>query len=243
LLKKAATVLTLAWVALLTAARPGAAQGQPPPSTAFLNISVGAQPQQREIKTVQTPIIYDEAATVTSTQPVDNGPVFDVTGGYHLRERFAVAVGVSYFSASGDSTVVAAVPDPIFTDRPRTATGGGTDLKHTEVGIHLQAVWFVPVSDRFDVALSAGPSIVRVSQELTPTVTVPARTQNIIPVKDQQHATAIGVNVGADGTFMVRPMFGVGLFIRYAGASVDLPAVEDLHVGGFQAGLGIRLRF
>jgi hypothetical protein len=243
-LKQATAALTLILAALAGGPRSAAAQGQSAaPTVAFLNVNVGAQPQQREIKTSQTQTIYDEAATITSTQSIDNGPVFDVTGGYRLTPRFAVAIGVSYFSDQGDSTVVAGIPDPIFTDRPRTVTAVGTDLNHRELGIHLQAVYFVPVSDRFDVSLSAGPSIFRVSQELTPTVAVPARTQNINLVKESQDATAIGINAGVDGNFMITPQFGVGLFVRYAGASVDLSSVEDLNVGGFQTGLGLRVRF
>jgi hypothetical protein len=72
---------------------------------------------------------------------------------------------------------------------------------------------------------------------------VPARTQNISVGNDKQDATAIGVNVGADASYMFTPKLGAGLFVRYAGASVDFDSVEDLNVGGFQAGLGLRIRF
>jgi hypothetical protein len=33
------------------------------------------------------------------------------------------------------------------------------------------------------------------------------------------------------------------VFLRFAGAKVDLPSVEGLGVGGFQAGGGVRVRF
>lgn len=239
---KATTVLTLTAACILAAGR--SAQGQPAPGTgAFLDLNAGAQPQQREITTAESLIVYDETATVTSTQPIDNGPMFDVTGGYHVRDQFAVAVGFSFFSATSTSTLVASIPDPIFTDRPRMVGAVTEDLGHSELGIHLQAVWFFPVTERIDVALSAGPSIFRVSQELTSTVTVPPRTQNISIAPESQDGTTLGFNAGFDGSFMFTPAVGVGLFVRYAGASVDLPAVEDLDVGGFQTGLGLRLRF
>lgn len=243
-MKKAIVVLTLNVAALLAGNHPAAAQGQPASGTGvFLNVNVGAQPQQREITTTETLTVYDETATVRSVQAVSNGPMFDVTGGYHVRDTFAVAVGFSSFSRTGDNALIASIPDPIFTDRPRTVTAATPDLKHTERGIHLQAVWLFPVTDRIDVALSAGPSIIRVSQDLTPTVTVPARTQNINVVKETQSGTAFGVNAGFDGTFMFTPRIGAGLFARYAGGSVDLPSVENLSVGGFQTGLGLRVRF
>jgi hypothetical protein len=243
-LNKATTVLTLISAALLAGPRLAAAQGQPASGTvAFLNVNVGAQPQQREITTSESLALYDETATVTSTQPVNNGPMFDVTGGYYVRTNLAVAVGFSSFSRSSDSALRASIPDPIFTDRPRIVGATTPDLAHTERGIHFQAVWFFPVTDRIDVALSAGPSIFRVSQELTPTVTVPTRTQNIVVVQETQSGTAIGFNAGFDGSFMFTPRLGAGLFVRYAGGSVDLPAVENLSVGGLQTGLGLRIRF
>jgi hypothetical protein len=57
-LKKATTVLALISAALLAGPRWAAAQGQSAPAgMAFLNVNVGAQPQQREIKTLQNPIM------------------------------------------------------------------------------------------------------------------------------------------------------------------------------------------
>jgi hypothetical protein len=240
--KNAIVVLTLNVAALLAGTHPAAAQGQAAPLM-FLNINAGAQPQQRTIATSETFPLYDETAIVTSTHPVSNGPVFDVTGGYRIRPNLAMAVGFSSFSSTNDSSLQASIPDPIFTDRPRTTGATASGLSHSERAIHLQAVWLVPVTDRLDVALSAGPSIIRVSQELTATVTVPARTQNIDVVHETQSGTAFGVNAGFDGTFMFTPGVGAGLFARWAGGSVDLPSVESLSVGGFQTGLGLRVRF
>jgi len=39
------------------------------------------------------------------------------------------------------------------------------------------------------------------------------------------------------------PRIGAGVFIRYAGGSVDLPSAPDVKVGGFQIGVGARVRF
>ena len=36
---------------------------------------------------------------------------------------------------------------------------------------------------------------------------------------------------------------GTGVFVRYLRAQVDLPAAADLKVGGFQGGVGLRVRF
>lgn len=228
---------------LISAVQAGAQGLASPVNAGYLNVNVGAQPQRRTIRTADSFSLYDETATVTSSQPIKNGPMFDVSGGYRVTRRFVIAVGVSSFRSSSTSTITASIPDPSVFDRPKTVTQDTSDLGRTEVGVHMQAVWFIPVTDKIDVALSAGPSFIRVTQELTPTVTVPARTQNISASEESQSGTALGVNVGFDGTYMLTPRYGAGVFLRFAGGSVDLPAVADLKVGGFQGGFGFRVRF
>jgi hypothetical protein len=242
---KSTTVLVLISAALLAGPRPAAAQAQAASDAVmFLNLNAGIQPQQRNVTTTHSFTVYDEAATVTSSQPIEGGPMFDVTAGYRVKPNFALAVGVSLFSTTGTSSLQAAIPDPIFTDRPRITGATTTGLHHIEVGVHLQAVWFFPVTERIDVALSAGPSLFRLSQELTPTVTVPAGTQNIVVVTDTQTGTALGFNAGFDGSYMFKPELGLGVFARYAGASAELESADKhLTVGGFQTGLGLRVRF
>jgi hypothetical protein len=46
-----------------------------------------------------------------------------------------------------------------------------------------------------------------------------------------------------DVAYTLTPRYGVGGYVRYAGGTVDLPSMAGAHVGGAQAGGGIRLRF
>jgi hypothetical protein len=213
------------------------------PGSAFLSLNVGAQPQRRTIQTSETFPLYDEAAVVTSSQPIKNGAMLDITGGYRGWRRLALAVGLSSFSSSGSSTLTASIPDPGFFDRPRTVVQNATGLERRELGVHLQAVWFLPIADRVDIAFSAGPSIIRVRQQLTAGVTVPPRTQSVNVVQETQSGTALGANAGFDMSYMFTPRYGAGVFLRYAGASIDLPAVPSLKAGGVQGGFGFRARF
>ena len=43
-----------------------------------------------------------------------------------------------------------------------------------------------------------------------------------------ESATAIGINLGFDASLMLTPHYGAGIFVRYAGGSVDLPSVSDV---------------
>jgi hypothetical protein len=226
------------------AASNASAQTQPPPANlGFVNVSFGSQPASRDVGTNQSFPIYGETATFATTQENGSGAVFDITGGYKIRPSFGVAVGFSNFSNTTGAALATSIPDPLVFDRPLAATSTVPDLEHSERGIHLSAVWFMPVTDKIDVALSAGPSFIMVSQDLVTAISVPAGTQTANPVVTTEKETGIGFNLGVDGTYMVTRNFGAGAFLRYAGASVDLPAVDDLGVGGFQIGVGVRVRF
>jgi len=225
------------------------AQTQPPPATlGFLNVTFGTQPASRTVGRSQSFPVYGETATVTTTHDVGNGAVFDITGGYRFGPNLfgpnlGVAVGFSNFSNTSDSGVVATIPNPLVFDRPQTTTTSVSDLEHSERGIHLQAVWFVPITNQIDVALSAGPSFILVSQDIVSTVSIPPGTQNANPVVETEKKTAIGLNVGVDASYLFTRNVGAGIFLRYAGAEADLPSAPDLRVGGFQFGVGARVRF
>lgn len=221
------------------------AQGVSAPQTKlFLSVDAGAQPTQREFETSTSIPLYDEAATITTKQAIHNGPLFGVTLGYRLKPRLGIGVGFSMFNArESDSNIVASIPDLAFFGRPKIVTQTVTGLKHTEQVLNLQVVWFHPVAEKFEVVLAAGPSAFYVKQDLVSSVTVAAGTQSITAVQDNQVHGAFGFNAGFEGNYLFNARFGAGIFARYVGGKVDLPAVSGLTLGGVQAGLGIRARF
>ncbi len=209
----------------------------------FASIEFGAQPTQRTVTSSTSFPLYEETATVTTSQPIHNGPVFGGSVGYRVTSALGVAVGVTFFNArSSDSAIVATIPDLIFFNRPKTVTATATGLEHKQTGVHLQAVWFHPVSEKLEVVLAAGPSIFSVKHDLA-TAAVATGTQNLTTASATQSKSAVGFNAGVEGNYRLAPRYLVGLFVRYAAATTDLPGVPDLKVGGLQAGLGLRLRF
>ena len=245
---KTTSILVMAGV-MAAIASEARAQTQPPPATlGFVNVNFGTQPSSRTIGRSNSFPVYGETATLTTTQENGDGGIFDITAGYRFGPdlygpNLGVAVGFSNFSNLSDSGVVVTVPDPLIFDRPRTVNTSVADLQHNERGIHLSAVWFMPITNQFDVAFSAGPSFIRVSQDLVSSVTIPPGTQNASPVVATEKKTGVGVNIGVDGSYLFTRNFGAGVFLRYAGAKVDLPSAPDLKVGGFQIGIGARIRF
>jgi hypothetical protein len=241
---KTSRILIIA-TALVAAAHveAGAQSSSAPASLGFVNINGGAQPATRSIEKSETRPLFGETATISASQGIKNGAIFDMSAGYRVWHGLAVAFGYTHLGSNSDSSVVAVIPDPLIFDRPKTVTATQTGLGHSEDGFHLQAVWFLPIDDKIDVAVSIGPSFIKVKQELVSGFTIPAGTQNLALTVGSEEGTATGINVGVDGSYLFTRNFGVGLFLRYAGGSVDLPSVPDLHVGGFQIGLGARVRF
>jgi hypothetical protein len=176
----------------------------------------------------------------------------------------SLAVGIAYSTVSNvnDANISVRVPHPIVFGQSRTATATASDLEHSEKVVHLQFMWMIPLTNKFQLTVMGGPSFFTVRQtvatvrapedllDVPPYTTVTIKTITLTDVKD----SPVGVNIGIDGTYLIHTIQGVGIgvggFVRYSGASLDLevPAGvtrdnDDLRAGGPQGGLGLRLRF
>jgi hypothetical protein len=234
------TTCVLAVCAAMLAATPAQAQGGG--DRAFLNVGVGAQPQRRSVTASETFPLYDETATVAAVQHIANGALIEIGGGMRMARGLAVGAAFSMFGRPGGGTLTASVPDPVFYSRPTTVAADASDLQHKERSIHVQAIWLVPVSPRFDISLSAGPSFIRVSQELA-TASVASGTPSATVTRAIESGTAVGVNAAFQGNVMFAPRYGVGIFFGYAGGSLDLPDAKGFRVGGLRTGVALQARF
>ena len=99
------------------------------------------------------------------------------------------------------------------------------------------------ITNKLDVAFGVGPTFINVKQDLVTNATVPTGTQNATPVVETQTGTGVGAHVQFDGNYLFTRRYGAGLMIRCSGASVDLDSIPGFDVGGFQAGIGLRVRF
>jgi hypothetical protein len=214
-----------------------------PTKNFFIDVNGGLQAASHSITATSTPIIYDEPASISTSQDIGSGALFDIGLGYRVWHDLAVSIGFTSSSSKSDATVVASIPDPIFTDRPVTRNLTASGLKHSERAVHIDLVWSRPINDKMDAALSFGPSIIKVSQGLVTTVNVAPGTQDATAAVDTQSKTAVGFNIGGDVTYLFQPRVGVGAMARYVIGKVDLASVQGLTVGGFQIGGGVRLRF
>ncbi len=184
----------------------------------------------------------DETATITTSQTTGAGALFDIGGLYRVWNNLAVGMMFSRFSRSDQGSVSATVPNPVFFNQAATTNVTTPGLKHDEIGTHIQAIYYIPVGEKLDVAIYGGPSFIHLSQDI-PSATVVAGTQNTNVSVSREKGTAKGGNIGAELNYMVTKRYGGGFYMRYAGGSVDLPSASGVKVGGFQVGGGVRVRF
>jgi hypothetical protein len=234
---------------LVAGAGQASAQGQAPLERGFVHVNFGGQGGTHDLAQSGTFPIYGEEALLTGTTEAGGGSVFDIGGGFRVYDKFYAGLSYSYSSDKSDGAITGSIPHPLYTDTFRPVTGSVTGLKHAESAIHLQAVWKQPVTTKFDISLSAGPTIFMVDQDLVSSLTVTEQGTGVVLTGIQTEKvseTAIGFHIGADGTYMFTSRLGAGGFLRYTGGSADLEAPTgnvEVDLGGFQIGAGLRLRF
>ena len=209
----------------------------------FVHVNVGGQPASQTLDATISVPVYGQTATAATTQSIGGKAIFDIMGGYRLRPSIGVAVGFSSFSNSATIAGTASVPSPLFFNQFKTVDISGAGVSRSDRNVYVLFVWFRPITDKIEIALFAGPTFTRVKQDLITNLAVPAGTQDAIPIVESQSGTAKGANVGFDGTYLFSAHYGAGIFLRYNGGSVDLPAATGVRAGGFQMGIGLRARF
>ena len=222
----------------------------------FININLGVQTGSHDFTESWSPSIYGEAASISTAHKIDGGTLFDLSGGLRVWGNVGVGGGYSRFSTNESPTVSAQIPNPLFFGRPRSASVQAGSLDHSESVVHLQVLYMLPASRKIDVALSGGPSFFHVAQDLISEDITSSLAEGAAPFSSvtitsvpivRQKKTATGFNIGADVTYLVTQKLGAGVFLRYSAASVDLPTAGggrvSVDVGGFQIGLGARVRF
>jgi hypothetical protein len=238
-----------AWI---LAAPFASAQGPAPLERGYGHVNLGVQATSHDLEQDTPFVIYDEPGRIQANGSGGGGVLFDIGGGYRVWQR--VYAGLSFTSGSNteDAALSATVPHPFFFDEFRTVTGTTPGLKHSEQALHLQAMWRIPVTTKFDVLLGGGPTFFWVDQDLVSGITVteignPTTGVNLSGVTvERASESTVGYNLGADGTYLLTQRFGVGGFLRFTGGSVTLDTAGsevDLDVGGFQIGIGGRVRF
>jgi hypothetical protein len=239
--KTTSTLLTVIGL-LLAWASPVAAQTTAAPNL-FISVNGGVHASSTDLSVDATQPLYDETATVHAEQTTGGGPMIDFSVGYRVWEDVSVALGFSSFSDTTQAQVTASVPSPRIFDRPVTRQLTVGDLKHSQRSVHLSIMWTAPLAEKIDGSIFAGPSFIRIEQELVNAIEVPVGTQDANPVTVEESQNTVGFHLGGDVTYVVTPRVGVGGLVRFVIGGADLPSASDLSVNGFEIGGGVRVRF
>ena len=200
--------------------------------TGYVHINYGYQSGDRALTESLSETVYGETATYEANHASSGGGGLDIGGGVRVWSNLAAGVTVTSFSSSSAATVSGTVPNPLFFNRPRTVAVDLTGLEHKELGVHLQAVWVMPLSEQLTVSVGGGPSFFSVDQGLLAGVTVGQETAPFNAVSIGASSTtasksAVGGNAGVDVTYMFTEQLGGGAFVRWTGgSSVDMPTVN-----------------
>lgn len=226
----------------------------------YLNLNAAYSNEDRSSTRQLSLPLYDETAVFDVGRASSPRVGLDAAAGLRVWSNLSVGLGVTYSLAPTDVDLTGAVPHPLFYGRDREAQYSAEGFERTELGMHLHAAWTIRVSDRVDLALSAGPSLIRVEQGsvsgIDSSETGPPYDQVEVEVSRAIVSKRLfGGNVGADLTYhLFRSLepgarfwtAGVGLFVQWiTGSSVPTGNGPDdtIEAGGFRAGAGLRLRF
>jgi hypothetical protein len=217
-----------------------------------VSINVGAQLSSTTFTTTTTSPVFLETSTITTSYTVPKGKLFDGGVLFRVAGNFGVGVAISSFSERRDGAVTGSIPHPFFFNTPRTLTGTAASLERSEFAANIQAAYVI-ATKRYDVAISGGPTIFRVSQDLVSnavyTDTYPFDTVTFTSATTVKgEGTKAGFNVGVDFGYRISRNVGVGGLARYSRATLSFPltgsaANVDVDAGGLQLAGGVRFYF
>ncbi len=212
----------------------------------FAGLSFGNQTKARTFTTSGSQPLYDETASFESQVGIGSESLLDISGGVRVWKNVAVGLGWSSYSDTSTGTMTASIPDPLFFDTPHSASTTVEGLEHKETQIHVSLYWLQPLTDKLDVALYGGPTFFSVKQDVLTGITVPTGGTTISAVTTTTiDESATGLHVGLDIRYLIIKNAGVGAFARYTSGKFDTTAIDagSMEVGGFQYGVGLRVRF
>ena len=185
------------------------------------------------------------------------GSTFDVGFGARVWSNVTAGLSISSVTTSSSLSATGTVPHPLFFSRSRNVTYQHNSLSQSNLAYHVQVSWFLPFSDKFDVAIFAGPSFFTIDHRrgtlpisITDSGTL-LNTATMTKLTTQTSSgSATGVNAGIDATYHLMELMnvgvGAGVMVRWSSGSVDLATAsgtQSVDAGGVQVAVGARLRF
>lgn len=222
---------------------------------AYFTLNWAGQSGSTDLNGTSSFPLYDEEARLETSGTAGAGQMIDLSAGARVWRNVSVGLAFNRVASTSDVTLRGSIPHPLIFGRPRDFTQTVPGLERAERAVHLQFGYMWPVNEKLDVHVYAGPSFFRVTQNAVTSVTIdeqpfPHDAVNVQPVASRRSDSPVGGHFGTDVSYKLytwnRIKIGAGGFLRYAGASSNVRVLDtdvDSDVGGFQGGIGIRLRY
>lgn len=233
---------------VLAQARPSA----PRSPRVFVQAGVGQQTAAPAFSHTLEPVIHAETARFDNRYVPKGGLLASFGGGVNLIRHLWVGVSFSLSNSTHGVEITGDVPHPFRFNDPRAISGTRDGVERSETGVHVQVMWRTMLAPRVGLAVFAGPSWLRLRQDLVETVTF----SETYPYDEASYASAsltrpsssaLGYNAGAEVIYELTRRFGVGGQVRWSRATVtigsDSTGDVDVTAGGLQATAGVRVAF
>jgi Outer membrane protein beta-barrel domain len=223
-----------------------------------VNVGIAASGAGEETFTFAYPAFSETLEMASYYAKPSRGADFDFGGGYMFNPKFGLGVSFSGTAHEDSAGLAVSVPHPFFFNASGLDAGVSDVLLRTESAAHIQAM-IVPIhSDRFRLRVFGGPSIFRVKADMVGDIdysqfaSIFSRSNSVSILSTTNVETAgtgFGFHGGADASWFFTRVVGIGGFARYSHGNATLSpepmslADQDIKVGGFQTGGGLRLRF
>jgi len=241
------TITTAGTLALCLLAAPAMTYAQTMQWTnkVFISVNGGVQTGSHDLTTSQTFDLYGESASITTSQTIKSGGMFDVGGAYRVwGQNLLAGVTFTHTASTENVSITGSIPDPRFFGSMRNVSASQGGAKHSESAAHFDVTYMIPVANKLDIGVFGGPSIFWISQDTVGNVTVTEPTPTLTASMQNVSKTEGGFNLGADVQYLVYKTLAVGVVGRYTWANATIEGADKkLTVGGFQIGGGARLRF
>ena len=251
-------ILTLAALAVVLIGRPAVGQvssrqGGIVRNRVVLHVNGGLQWGEEAFRRTFGFRAYGEDARFDEAHQSTGGGLLDVGGSWTIWTQLSLGASYTQLSKADSTVLTGRVPHPTSTNAPRTIDPQTLALVHQERATHVFAAWAVPLDEKMTLSLFGGPSFFALTQGVVTGVHLseiggpPWPEVRVGDVSSGEFKkNGVGVHAGVDFRYMFTRWLGIGGFVRYSKASVDLVSAEGnrpLDVGGVQSGGGLRVRF
>ena len=100
-----------------------------------------------------------EAGGLNVSYPMKGAVEIDIGGGVRVWRNLGIGVAVSLMTQSDTATITGTIPHPFFFNQPRSLSGQSAGLTRKETGVHVFALWMIPVTKAVQVGVFGGPTV------------------------------------------------------------------------------------